>query len=171
MIVIYTEWRNMGDIDSSLESKNNKKINLTTDTGVLNSISQSNIAITQFAEILNRPLFVQGRMPFEEEQQEKNIMTNLSPLKLSLEGIVISPVSSVAVARDLTNNTIIRIGVGMQHNGWRLKNVEAQSAEFERGGEIQTIKIEVGKTQQEKTDTPALKLPINRKGQTNLPRR
>ncbi len=171
MFVIYIEWQGLDDINTTLDIDNGNKQDLKQDSEILNNISQSNIAISQFVEILNRPLFVQGRMPFEEEQQEKNNTTILSQLKLTLEGIVISPESRVAVVRDITNNSIVRLEVGMIHNGWRLKNVQKQSADFERGDETQTIQIELANTQADKDKTPALKLPINRKGQSKQPRR
>lgn len=168
-VIIYTEIRGMGDYND-MTAANSEKYENKSEIGVLKNISQTDVPISQFTEVLNRPLFVEGRMPYEEEKSENVSAPVTSPLRLSLEGVVLSPDSRVAVVKDLSDNEIIRLGIGMSHNGWRVKTIEPQTVEFERNGELQSIHIELANEPADTKNKPGLRLPINRKGQP-VPRR
>jgi hypothetical protein len=133
----------MGDNAKPIDAANQVNNELDPETGILSSISQTNIAINQFTEIINRPLFVEGRMPSDDENQSTDALPKTSPLKLTLEGVVISPGSRVAVVKDDKNNNILRLVEGMSHNGWKVNNIQSQSVEFVRGDDVQTINIEI----------------------------
>ena len=168
--IIYIETKNMGNgfVQSTDQVKNPNH-----EAGILSGITQSTIAISQYSAILSRPLFVEGRMPFTEQEEEKSIVPTLSPLKLTLEGVVLSPETRVAVVRDLTNNNILRLGIGMAHNGWKVQKVDTQSVEFVRGGETQMIEIELSKApaKADKTNASRLRSPVNQRAQRNVPAR
>jgi type II secretory pathway component PulC len=163
IFIIYTELQSGQDLNAMSDSNSMKNKKVESETGILNNISSTDVSISQFSEVLNRPLFVEGRMPYEEEQTENISVTVLSPLKLSLEGVVLSPQSKVAVVKDLSNNEIMRLGIGMSHNGWRVKTIEPQTVEFERNGEVQSIDIELAKDSESQRKA-GYKLPIKRKG-------
>ena len=59
IVVIFYEWRTMGDNAKPIDAANQVNNELDPETGILSSISQTNIAINQFTEIINRPLFVE----------------------------------------------------------------------------------------------------------------
>jgi hypothetical protein len=44
--------------------------------------------------------------------------------------------------RDLSNNTGLRLSVGMEFQGWKLDAVEAQRAVLRRDGQVQELKLE-----------------------------
>jgi len=162
-VVIYTEIRNMGVYDNMAAGNGDNDGDMNPESGILSNISQSSVAVSQFSEILTRPLFVQGRMPDEEESAENISAPVLSPLRLSLEGVVLSPESRIAVVKDLSSNEIVRLGVGTSHNGWRVKSIEPQTVQFERNGEEQSISIErTSASTDERASKPGFKLPINR---------
>ena len=171
-VMIYTEIKGLGNHDDDFDQNVEKNQNVKSDGGILNNIAQNDVAISQFSEILNRPLFVQGRMPYEEEKIENISAPVMSPLRLSLEGVVLSPESRVAVVKDLSTNEIIRLGVGISHNGWRVQSIEPQTVEFERNGEVQSINIELANEPKENTGKPPeRRLPINRKRPPPPPRK
>lgn len=165
-IIIYTEIQSIGNYDNMVGGNGGKNQKVDSQTGILNNIASTDIAISQFSEVLNRPLFVQGRMPFVEEENKNIAIPTLSPLRLSLEGVVLSPTTQVAVLKDLSSNELIRLGIGMSHKGWQLKGIEPQSVEFERNGEVQSIVLERATESPERNKKPAFKLPVNRR---NLP--
>ncbi|MGD8590616.1 MAG: hypothetical protein PVG22_17480 [Chromatiales bacterium] len=170
-VIIYTEIQGSGDYSDITASNREKDGNNKSEIGVLNNISQAEVAISQFSEVLNRPLFVEGRMPFEEEKSEGISVPVTSPLRLSLEGVVLSPDSRVAVVKDLSDNEIIRLGIGMSHNGWQVKTIEPQTVEFERNGEVQSINIELANEPAGRNNKPGLRMPVNRRAQPNPRRR
>jgi type II secretory pathway component PulC len=171
VVIIYGEIQGMGDYSHMVDVKGENNQNAKSETGILNNIATTDVAISQYSEVLNRPLFVQGRMPFEEENNEDTAIPVISPLRLSLEGVVLSPESRVAVVKDLSNNEILRLGVGMSHNGWRVKRIEPQTVDFERDGEVQSINIELANEAEASQRRPGFKLPINRNDRSNRRRR
>lgn len=119
------------------------------------------IQISKFSEILARPLFVEGRLPDEEEEVESGVVQQVGQPKLKLEGVVLSPESRVAVVRDLTNNELIRLTVGMIHTGWRLTVVNDIEAVFERNDETFTLSLELISKPNVKASTSRFRLPSN----------
>ncbi|MGD8590424.1 MAG: type II secretion system protein N [Chromatiales bacterium] len=171
VIVIYTEIQGTGIYNDMAHGNKENDQNIKSETSILNNISQTDVAISQFSEVLNRPLFAQGRMPYEEEKNENISLPVTSPLRLSLEGVVLSPDSQVAVVKDLSTNEILRLGIGMSHNGWRVKTIEPQAVEFERDGEVQTINIELANAPDDRSRNPRFKTPTQRNRQPAQSRR
>ena len=99
--------------------------------------------LTEFSEILTRPLFYEDRRlpvaPAQLPEQER-----LEPLRLTLEGVAIGGGARVAVLRDERDRVQIRLAEGMAHNGWILESVQSAGAEFRRGADVTTLELEVG---------------------------
>jgi hypothetical protein len=145
--------------------------NGTRNNEIFGNIMQETVSVSQFIEILNRPLFVEGRMPDEEEQAEELQESRAQPLKLKLEGIVIGLDSRVAVVRDMTNNNLLRIAEGMTHNGWKVEKVNKKSVDFKRDEETQSIELEIVVDIAEKAKTSGFKLPVQPQDNRPSPRR
>jgi hypothetical protein len=171
VMIIYAEMQGIGASTDMADANKEKNENIKSETGILNNISQTDVVISQFTEVLNRPLFVQGRMPYEEEKNENISIPISSPLRLSLEGVVLSPDSQVAVVKDLSNNEIMRLGIGMSHNGWRVTTIEPQTVEFERDDEVQTINIELASEPEDRKRKPRFRTPNQRNRQPPPARR
>ncbi|MET0065268.1 MAG: type II secretion system protein N [Candidatus Thiodiazotropha sp.] len=108
------------------------------------TISYTAVPLGAYREITERPLFVEGRMP--PKPPEKTPVAGIprvAPLKLKLEGVVITPQNRVAVVRDLTSNRLLRISEGMNQDDWKLVRVDNASATIERRGERQTLELEI----------------------------
>ncbi len=87
--------------------------------------------IAQFADMLERPLFVPNRrMP--EPEVKKVAPPPPRPLQLKLEGIAIAGDSRVAVLRNLNGNILMQLAEGQSHDGWTLDVLTSTSAEFSR---------------------------------------
>ena len=134
----------------------------------LNS-QNKNVQMTQFSEILARPLFTEGRLPVEEPEPELAQPQQVGLPKLKLEGVVISPESRVAVIRDLTDNSLLRLSEGMIHAGWRITRVDTTEAVFERGDESHSFPLELINKPVSKSSTSKFRLPSKKKKKT--PRR
>jgi len=121
------------------------------------------IQISQFSEILARPLFTEGRLPPEQPVVEQAQAQQLGTPKLKLEGIVLSPESRVAVVRDLTSNSLIRLSEGMIHTGWRLDKVNNSEVVFIRGVETFNLTLELINKPMAKSSTSRFRLPTKKK--------
>lgn len=104
--------------------------------------------IAAFNEITERPLFSAGREPPPEPKAEPVATAKLSPLRLRLEGVAITPGASIAVVRDLSNNKILRLGKGMKHQGWEVASVTATGATFKQGELSQELTLKMDENTQ-----------------------
>ncbi len=102
------------------------------------------VPLNAYREITERPLFVEGRMPPKPaEKVAVKTAPRVLPLKLKLEGVVITPQNRVAVIRDLTSNRLLRVTEGMNQDDWKLTRVDTASATVERRGQRLTLELEV----------------------------
>ena len=97
--------------------------------------------VATFSEITQRPLFISGREPPSIPQPIQSAPVRLPPLRLLLEGIVISPAEKVAVIFDLSSNDILPLTIGMQHQGWELTSISDTSVTFKRGEQSQQLEL------------------------------
>ena len=98
-----------------------------------------------FSEILERPLFTKGRTPPEEpsvDQATASVGRQTQP-KLRLEGIALTPVAKIAVIRDTTSNTLLRLAEGAKHQGWLVERIQATGATLKRGEQTHELTLEL----------------------------
>jgi hypothetical protein len=95
-----------------------------------------------FDEILKRPLFVPDRRPPAIPPPTAPEPEPQVELPVRLEGIATVGDTRVAVLRDLSNNTGLRLSEGMEFQGWKLDTIEAQRAVLSRGGQVQELILE-----------------------------
>lgn len=111
----------------------------------VNRIEQANFTAPQiaaFSEITERPLFRQGREPAPEPVATV-AAARTSPLRLKLEGVAITPESSIAVVRDLSNNKMLHLATGTKHQGWELTSITDNVATFKRGKQSHELKLKL----------------------------
>ena len=101
--------------------------------------------LAAFSEITERPLFRQDRQPPPEVERSPTAARTLSPLRLQLEGVAITPESSIAVMRDLSNNKTLHLAKGMKHQGWELTEITDTVATFTRGAQNQEFTLKKDK--------------------------
>ena len=97
--------------------------------------------IAAFSEIVERPLFIAGREPPAEPKAAPSVPVRLPPLRLLLEGIVITPEARIAVMLDLSNNKMLHLATGMKHQDWELTSVTDTVATFSRGEQSQELRL------------------------------
>lgn len=95
--------------------------------------------ITAFGGILERPLFTPGREPPPEPEPVAAAVVRTTPLRLELEGVAVSTEVRVAVVRDLSNNTLLRIVEGDKHQDWTLERVHPAGVTFSQGDETREL--------------------------------
>ena len=112
-----------------------------------------------FSEILERPLFTEGRTPPPEPTAEQAavIPGKQTQLTMSLEGIALTPAARIAVIRDKTSNKLVRLAEGAQHQGWVVESVNATSATLKRGEQTHELTLELNTQSVKKTPTKVRK--------------
>ena len=129
----------------TMESRNlvqpvvGKTQNASTDTRPLERSRYTAPSIAAFSEIIERPLFMQDRVP--PAPDKKPVAVKASPLRLHLEGIALSPASKIALVRDLSTNKMLHLTTGMKHQGWELVAVTDTVAIFERDGQSEQLTL------------------------------
>jgi hypothetical protein len=111
-----------------------------------------------FSEILDRPLFTEGRTPPPEPSDaDETVATpqqKQTRLNLRLEGIALTPDARVAVIRDLSSKKLFRIAEGEQHEGWTVENIHAMGATLKLGEQTEELTLELDDKKAGKTATP-----------------
>ena len=100
--------------------------------------------ISDFPDLLGRPVFFPDRKLPAEPEPELVAATPLRPLRLQLEGIAISSDSRIAALRNTSNNELLHLAEGMSNDGWRLESVSADRAVFERGSQVTELRLDAG---------------------------
>lgn len=158
-VLIYKQWESYSLETPNTEITKDTSYKKQANSNIFLGNQSKTILITQFSEILARPLFTEGRLPEEVPEPEQALVQQVGLPKLKLEGVVISPESRVAVVRDLTNNSLLRLSEGMIHTGWRLTKVNTAEAILERGDETHKLPLELIKKPNVKTTTSRFRLP------------
>ncbi len=103
--------------------------------------------IAAFSEILERPLFTDGRTPPEPTSTEQATGKPVIPTKLTLtlEGIALTPEARIVVVRDMTSNKLLRLAEGAKHQGWVVESIHPTGATLKRGEQTQELTLELDK--------------------------
>lgn len=125
--------------------------------------STSILEITNYEEIVNRPLFHDDRKPvagtsIETEKQpgkhKKKADTLKSNQTLSLTAIVITPKTRLAIMQAGKSKALQRLTTGESINDWTLTGIQDRSVILKSGKETQTVELEVKTSNQaQKTKT------------------
>ncbi len=116
---------------------------------------------TSLGEILERPLFTEGRIPPEKPDKTPKAVSRMQPLKLKLEGVVISPESKVAIITDLMTRELLRLSQGMSHANWKVTEVSEGAVTIQQGAReiVLTLEIDGAAGAVEKRPKIPFKLP------------
>jgi type II secretory pathway component PulC len=98
-------------------------------------------AIVAFSDILERPLFTEGRTP-PAPAQPIAVAVKSTPLRLQVEGVAITPETRIAVVRNLDNRDLLRLSEGSTFQGWVLQTVDSRGASFIKDGEVQEFVLD-----------------------------
>jgi len=117
------------------------------------------LPVNGFREITERPLFTEGRLPPEKPVEEVAAKLPPTPLLLTLEGVVITPQSRVAVITDLQTKETLRLAEGMSHSDWKVEKVEQDEVTIKRGKEETVLALQP-EEEPAASGVPKLRLPF-----------
>ncbi|MCG7900496.1 MAG: hypothetical protein JAY99_19070 [Candidatus Thiodiazotropha lotti] len=138
------QWSNPVEVNASENLPASSASNQTAKKASLTRFNPPSVTVYQ--EIMDRPLFREGRVPpAEPEKEVSKPVARQTPLKLRLEGVVITPKNRVAVIRDLNTNRLLRVAQGMSQNDWKLESVDHSTATVVRRGKKHNLELKVDK--------------------------
>lgn len=82
-----------------------------------------------YEDILERPLFVEGRRPPSDEPEEEAptpVQPDLPAPKLSLVGVYITPKGTTALVRNIATKDTVRVRLGDRFEGWEVSEIDDQ---------------------------------------------
>ncbi|QXP88148.1 hypothetical protein [Methylococcus capsulatus] len=94
----------------------------------------------EFEELVERPLFVEGRRPPPEVVEEPPPPVSRTPLDLKLMGMIFSPTGKTALLVD-PKGKYKRVKEGGVVNGWVLKELKTDRVIMQQDGEIKELPL------------------------------
>lgn len=109
--------------------------------------------IEAFAEIIERPLFMENRRPYvaptpvvvrEPEPEPVVLVEPDITEQVSLRATIIIGEKRIALVQELAAGKQRRLAQGEAYNGWILTNVETDGISMQKGEEARQIKLKKG---------------------------
>lgn len=99
----------------------------------------------EYADVIERPLFMPDRRPPSEEpedaEDEPPASEDASLDRLDLNAVIITPSKAVAWIRDPVQKDLQDVELGDDLNGWTVKEILADRLVLERQGETNTLTL------------------------------
>lgn len=107
--------------------------------------------ISEFDEVINRPLFFADRKPYVYVAPEKPIKPSRQKKKTipkkteqySLNAVIITPERQLAIIQSGRGKTLQRLSLGEEIEGWTLETIEPRSVLLKKGNETKSLELEI----------------------------
>lgn len=97
-------------------------------------------AVSEFHDLVERPLFVEGRRPLPDIPPEPPPAVVHTPLDLKLMGLIFSPSGKLALLAD-PKGKYKRVKQGAVVGGWTLKELKADGVVMQQEGETKELAL------------------------------
>ena len=133
---------------------------LIDDALVTQEIQYDTPDISDYDEIINRPLFFEDRKPYvyvapEKSQKKSNKKKKTAPKQTEqyvLNAVIITPEKHLAIIQSSRGKDTQRIALGESLDGWTIETIESRSVLLKKGNESKSLELEV------KTSNPKQKI-------------
>ncbi|MDD2761840.1 MAG: hypothetical protein PHH11_16305 [Methylomonas sp.] len=143
-VVMALEW-GLGELNqSSLQDTLNKTLSTDYQSEPLSSLNLPKPAADSFINIVERPLFIEGRKPIPEAASEKVEQgADLGQLEdWALIGIYNKDKKAVALFRKQNEpKKFLKLNEQQVISGWQLKEIQADRVLLEQGGQQKTVML------------------------------
>ena len=160
--LLYQQWKQPLVIEDVQADKREKISQSESKNSASSTRFFKALPISNFSEITQRPLFVEGRVPPEQPVAKRPSRSPRTPLNLKLEGVAITPDSKTAVIMDLTSKELLRLREGMSHKDWKVVSVERETVKINRGKQELTLILEIDANPAAGRPKPKSKPPFRR---------
>lgn len=98
------------------------------------------LPLTHYAEVAERPVFIDTRRPEEDELAIPAVPPPTPDQPLDLIGVLLVPGAAAALLRPTEPNAkVLRVAQGEMVEGWRLQSVNANRVVLNKNGEIREL--------------------------------
>jgi len=133
---------------------------LIDDALVTQEIQYDTPDISDYDEIINRPLFFEDRKPYvyvapEKSQKKSNKKKKTAPKQTEqyvLNAVIITPEKHLAIIQSSRGKNTQRIALGESLDGWTVEAIEPRSVLLKKGNETKNLELEI------KTSNPKQKI-------------
>ncbi len=163
----YLLWSELNRPLASLVNHDIGNRTITTTSISSRKMLDTNSEITDYDEIINRPLFFEDRKPYvyiEPETPTKKPKPKKpnAPKKTeeyTLSAIIITPERQLAIIQSGREKSLQRLALGESINGWTVEAIEPRSVSLIKDNEKQLLELEVrtSKTPQQSTTKTSAK--------------
>lgn len=152
--ILLIEWMMLGsDEDPSKTSINSSEH--TMDTATLPEIKFVDKAPEMYADMVERPLFIDGRRPVVESEDEPVSEVAGKIEDITLMGVYTQDDQSVALVKVQDDNEqYAKKKLGDEISGWLLQRIEKDRVILERDGDEQTLLLRKPKLNKTETKRP-----------------
>lgn len=146
VLVLITESIRKYDIEAQLETGKTSTMSEQT----VDARAASLAPLSDYAEVVQRPLFMQDRRPFVPEQvAATNTPVKKAPVRrqgndnFSLSAIIITDEKRIALIQSGRNKTLQKVAQGEQLEGWTVSDIQAGKISLKRGSETRELELAV----------------------------
>ena len=111
----------------------------TTEVAETISPVNNNPAISEFDEVVERPLFARSRRP--PTPTSEPVAKASQPETYDLVGIILAPKGRVALLRKKRSDDVVRGLEGQEVGGWKIREIKTSEVVLERGDFSELLKI------------------------------
>ncbi len=107
--------------------------------------------ISEFDEVINRPLFFADRKPYvyvapvkqTKPSKQKKKATPKKTEQYSLNAVIITPGRQLAIIQSDRSKTLQRLALGEEIEGWILETIEPRAVLLKKGNETKNLELEI----------------------------
>ncbi len=150
-MLAYFAWAGLNK-SISLPEKKMAIIDSSAEETSLSYLQFENPDISNYNEIINRPLFFEDRKPYvyvepvKTKTAKKQTRTKTTPKKnqqYELNAVIITPEKQFAIIQTGREKTLQRFAPGELVNGWTLENIDPRFVMLKKGNEEKRLELEV----------------------------
>ena len=98
------------------------------------------LPVSRYMEIAERPIFIEGRRPEEEEPAAPPVAPPTPDRPLQLIGVVrVSHAATALLRPEEPNAKVLRVPQGGMVDGWQLETVRADAVVLRKGNEVREL--------------------------------
>jgi type II secretory pathway component PulC len=142
--VVFIEWQYNQEFQSVLASHQNEAKPSTIEVEEIPTLNEILKPIGLYDEIVNRPLFIEGRQPIENVEDD-DLLSNFSgKLSITLKGVVATPDGMIALFEGKDRKRY-RLRMGDEVDGWEVAELQANKVILKRSGKQKELLLWIPK--------------------------
>ena len=142
--LVFFEWQYSQSYQTKLASDLSETKASTVEIEEIPTLNEIIKPIGLYDEVVNRPLFVEGRKPIESVEEDTLTSFNGKKLGITLKGIVSIPDGMIALLEDKEKKRY-RLRMGDEVEGWEIAELQTDKVILKKNGEQKELLLWIPK--------------------------